>query len=87
MEGKPLKEPSTGKVPALLTSLARHGEREGYRAYDGVHRVDLTLPLPLEAMALIARLTGLELDGSTLPGIILQDTCGHHCLSPRIPLG
>ena len=68
------------RAPELVICLARHGTGEGYRTEEGIHMVELVLPLPSQLTPLLSSFTGLEMSTHSPPGLILQDTCGHHCL-------
>ena len=47
---------------------------------EGIHMVELLLPLPAQLTPLLSSFTGLAMSTHSPPGLILQDTCGHHCL-------
>ena len=78
---KPTRVKRTTKGPELTVNLARHGEREGYRMDQMIHRVDLALPLPDVAIGLIALYSSRDVTGRSPPSIIIQETCDHHCLA------
>ena len=68
------------RAPELVICLSRHGTGEGYRTDEGIHMIELLLPLPSQLTPLLSSFTGLEMSTHSPPGLILKDTCGHHCL-------